>query len=451
MNIIFDAVMSAFQFLTDAGPTVMLPVIITIIGMIFRLEIGKAFKSGLTLAIGFTGIRLVLTFMTDNIGPAAKAMVENTGVQLDVLDVGWGSIAAVTWASPIIALLVFGILATNIVMLVLRRTNTLNVDIWNYHHMATVGVMTYFVTENIFLGVASSVVMAMFTFKLADWSQPLVEDFFGIPGVTVPTVSALSSLIIAWPANWLLDKVPFIRKSEFTLDSAQKYLGFFGDQTIIGMMLGFGFGILAGYDVTSVLQLGVSMAAVLVFLPRMTSLFVEGLMPISDAAQVWSQERFKGRNLFIGLDAAIVVGNQDVITIALVIIPITLALALFLPGNRVMPFADLAVLTFRVAMVVALTRGNVLKSLIIGTLVSISLLYAGTITAPILTEVALATGLDLGQGLITTLAGTSMIQSFLVFMAFTRNPIIGIPALVAGYGAYWYFLEYKNKDTVKVN
>src|SRR5699024_7847550 len=138
--------------------------------------------------------------------------------------------------------------------------------------------------------------------------------------------------------------IPGLNKSKFTLDNAQKYLGFFGDQMIVGLLLGLTFGVLAGYDITSVLQLGVSMSAVLVFLPRMTSLFVEGLMPISDAAQKWSQERFKGRDLFIGLDAAIVVGNQDVITIALVIIPVTLGLALFLPGNRVMPFADLAVI-----------------------------------------------------------------------------------------------------------
>lgn len=61
------------------------------------------------------------------------------------------------------------------------------------------------------------------------------------------------------------------------------------------------------------------------------------------------------------IDAAVVVGNPDVITTALIIIPLTIALALVLPGNRVLPFADLAVVPFRVAMVVALTRGNLLK------------------------------------------------------------------------------------------
>lgn len=71
-------IMNVFNFFIDAGPTVMLPVIITIIGLIFGLKITRAFKSGLTLGIGFAGIKLILDFMTTNVGPAAKAMVERT-------------------------------------------------------------------------------------------------------------------------------------------------------------------------------------------------------------------------------------------------------------------------------------------------------------------------------------------------------------------------------------
>ena len=55
MNIIMDV----FNFFIRAGATVMLPVIITIIGLIFGLKLSKAFKSGLTLAIGFAGIKLI--------------------------------------------------------------------------------------------------------------------------------------------------------------------------------------------------------------------------------------------------------------------------------------------------------------------------------------------------------------------------------------------------------
>ena len=436
-------VMNVFNFFIDAGPTVMLPVIITIIGMIFGLKISRAFKSGLTLGIGFAGIKLILDFMTTNVGPAAKAMVERTGVKLDALDVGWGSIAAITWASPIIAILIFAILLVNIVLLILKRTHTLDVDIWNYHHMAIVGVMVYFVTKNVFLGVGAAVLMAIITFKISDWSQPMVEDFFGIPGVSLPTVSALSSLVIAWPLNWLLDRIPLFRNSKFTIKDAQKYLGFFGDSMIMGGIIGLVIGALAGYDIKAILQLGVSMAAVLVLIPKMTSLFMEGLMPISDAAQKWSQEKFKGRKLFIGLDAAVVVGNPDVITTALIIIPLTIATALVLPGNRVLPFADLAVVPFRVAMVVALTRGNLLKNIIIGLVITASLLWCGSATSPVLTAIAKNVGIDLGSSsmLISSFASTSMIQSYLVFIAFTYKPLIGIPVLLVVFGAVWYFFD----------
>lgn len=129
---------------------------------------------------------------------------------------------------------------------------------------------------------------------------------------------------------------------------------------IMGLVIGMVIGVLAGYDIKAVLQLGVSMSAVLVLIPKMTSLFMEGLMPISDAAQKWSQ-KIQRYTFIYRIDAAVVVGNPDVITTALIIIPLTIALALVLPGNRVLPFADLAVVPFRVAMVVALTRGNLLK------------------------------------------------------------------------------------------
>lgn len=216
-----------------------------------------------------------------------------------------------------------------------------------------------------------------------------------------------------------------MRKSTFTIKDAQKYLGFFGDSMIMGLVIGFAIGFLAGYDIKAILQLGVSMSAVLVLIPKMTSLFMEGLMPISDAAQGWSQKKFKGRKLFIGLDAAVVVGNQDVITTALIIIPLTIALALVLPGNRVLPFADLAVVPFRVAMVVALTRGNLLKNIVIGLVVTASLLWCGSATAPILTEIAKSVGIDLGSGamLISSFASTALIDPIFIFGWF------GVPAM----------------------
>ena len=441
----WDAIMSGFNWLIGAGPTVMLPIIITVIGLVFGLKLGKAFKSGLTLGIGFAGIRLLLDYMSSNLGPAARAMVENIGINLDVLDVGWGSIAAITWSSPIIVFIVFAIFAVNIIMLLTKTTNTLDVDIWNYHHMAIVGIMVHYVTKNIWLGIGASVVMAITTFKIADWSQPLIEKFFGIPGVSLPTVSATSTLLLAWPLNWLLDRIPGINKINITLKDVQKYLGFFGDQMILGLILGSAIGLLGGYSVTASLQLGVSMSAVLVIIPKMTSLFVEGLMPISEAAQNWSQRKFKNRKLFIGLDAAIVVGNQDVITTALILIPLTIGLAFILPGNRMLPFADLAIIPFRIAFVVALTRGNFFKNIIIGLATTTAILYAGSITAPILTELASSIGIQVavvgGALFISSFSATSLSHSFLVFFAFVGPLLITMPIMIVVIATFWYYFE----------
>lgn len=447
MQIIYNI----FNVILDAGAVVMLPIIITIVGLIFQVKLSKAFRSGLTIGIGFAGINLVINMLKSNLGPAAQAMVENFGIKLDILDVGWGAIAAVTWSSPIIAILIFCILATNIIMLALKATDTLDVDIWNYHHMAIVGIMVYFVTKNVALGIAATVVMAIVTFKMSDWTAPLVEEYFGIPGVSLPTMmSALSSIVIAAPLNWILDRIPGINKIDFEIKDAQKYLGFFGEPTMMGLILGCIIGVLAKYNLASILSLGVNMAAVMVLIPKMTSLFMEGLMPISEAAKNFTQKKFKGRKFLIGLDAAVVVGNPDVITTSLIVIPMTILMAAVLPGNRVLPFADLAVVTFRVALVVAVTRGNLFKNIIMGLVCTGAILLAGTATAPVLTELALSVGLDLGEGLITSFAATSLTVSFLVYKAFISNLYISVPLLVLVVGGTWMVMSRINKKKAEM-
>lgn len=444
MQFLYDA----FQALLKAGAFVMLPVIITVVGLCLGMKITRAFRSGLTVGIGFVGIKLVIDMLAANIGPASKAMVENFGLQLDIIDVGWGAIASVTWASPIIPLLILTIFLMNVLLLSLRATDTLDVDIWNYHHMAIVGVLVYFVTDNIFVAVASAAVMAFITFKLSDWTSPLVERFFGIPNVSLPTMSFLSSVIIAYPMNWVLDRIPGVNKISMDLNKAQKYLGIFGESTMLGFILGCIIGGLAKYSVGAAFNLGVHMAAVMVLIPKMTSLFVEGLMPISEAATEFTSKRFKNRKFLIGLDAAVVVGDSRVITTALVLIPLTILMAAILPGNRVMPFADLAVITFRIALVVAIARGNVFRSILMGLVVMAAILYAGTLTSPVLTAVATQTGLDFKGQMISSFASVSMTISFLVYQVFINNLMITVPILLIALGVIYYFAQRAYKRAI---
>lgn len=65
---------------------------------------------------------------------------------------------------------------------------------------------------------------------------------------------------------------------------------------MLGLILGCILGLLARYDLAAILNLGVNMAAVMVLIPKMTSLFMEGLMPISEAAKKFTSENSKVEN-----------------------------------------------------------------------------------------------------------------------------------------------------------
>ncbi|TBX31631.1 PTS galactitol transporter subunit IIC, partial [Lactiplantibacillus paraplantarum] len=60
MKVLSDAV----QSIISVGPSVMLPIIIFIVGLIFRVKPGKALTSGITVGIGMIGINLVLNLLT---------------------------------------------------------------------------------------------------------------------------------------------------------------------------------------------------------------------------------------------------------------------------------------------------------------------------------------------------------------------------------------------------
>ncbi len=102
--------------------------------------------------------------------------------------------------------------------------------------------------------------------------------------------------------------------------------------------------------VTKVLQTGMNLAAVMLILPRMVKILMEGLIPVSEAARDFVKRRAGDREILVGLDSAILIGHPAAISSALILVPIAILLSVVLPGNRVILFADLAVIPFLVAM-----------------------------------------------------------------------------------------------------
>jgi PTS system galactitol-specific IIC component len=180
----------------------------------------------------------------------------------------------------------------------------------------------------------------------------------------------------------------------------------FGETLMLGLLLGLVIGVLAfpfkdpANDVVSILTLAMSLAAAMFLLPRMVGILMEGLMPISEAARKFVQKRFPGRQFYIGLDSAVAVGQPAVIATSLILVPVTLLLALALAplGNQVLPLVDLATIPFIVAIMVAVFRGNIVRSVIGGGILIGLGLFVATWIAPAFTNVAVASGFELGEG-----------------------------------------------------
>ncbi len=168
-----------------------------------------------------------------------------------------------------------------------------------------------------------------------------------------------------------------------------------GDSTVIGTLLGLIIGVLAGYNVTDTLQLAIKTGAVLLLMPKMVALLMEGLNPISEAGSDLIKKRFPNRDLYIGMDSALSVGHPAVLSASLVMVPVTLVLAVMLPGNTVLPFGDLATIPFLVCLMVPVFRGNILRTVIAATIYIGVGLYIATWITPLFTDMAAAADFDM--------------------------------------------------------
>ncbi|GEN57434.1 PTS galactitol transporter subunit IIC [Halolactibacillus alkaliphilus] len=379
------------------GATVILPVVIFLLGLAFGQKPGKAFRSGLTIGVAFVGIFLVVDLLVNNLGPAAQGMVERLGVNLNVIDVGWPASSSISWASSVAAFIIPLGLLVNAIMLVTKTTKCMNVDIWNYWHYTFTAAMIYAVSGSVVQSLIGAVLFQIVCLKVADWTAPMVQDFYEMPGVSVATGSTISYAPGIWLVK-LLQVTPGIKNLNADPDSIQKRFGIFGESIFIGLALGAVIGILAGFGIGDVIEIGMAMAAVMVLMPRMVKILMEGLMPVSESARGWLNKRFGESDITIGLDAAVLLGHPSVIATALILVPVTVLLAVILPGNALLPFGDLATIPFIVAFIVGAARGNIVHSVIVGAILIAISLYVATDVAPIMTQMAQDANFNMPEG-----------------------------------------------------
>ena len=410
-----DAITNGLQWFVNLGASVMLPILLFIFALILKIKPGKAFKAGLTIGIGFIGLNLVIGVLTKNLGPAAQAMVKNFGLHLGTIDIGWPAASAIAYGTVLGSLAIPVGVLTNVVLLLFGLTKTLDVDVWNYWHIAFTGSLVYIVSDSFALGLFTMVVHVMIIYLLADMSAPAVQKQYGLKGISFPQGASTPGFLLALPLNWIMDRIPGINRIKLTPKTIQKRMGIFGDSSVMGLLIGLIIGVLAKYSIAKTLQLGVSTAAVLVLMPRMVSLLMEGLSPISEGANKFVKSRFPGRDLYIGMDSALAAGNSTVLSSALILVPLTLLISVILPGNHVLPFGDLATLPYMIAIMAAVFGGDIFRTIIGGIVDVVASLYIASWVAPLVTASAKAANFNLqGNSSISVLSDGGVWPTWLI-------------------------------------
>lgn len=410
--------MQVINFVMDAGSSVFMPIIILVLGLIFGLKPGKAFKTGITVGIGFIGINLVISLLSDNLMVVINQLVDVYGFKLKAVDVGWPIAASVAWSSgAVVPVILISVFLLNIVLIIVGFTKTLDVDIWNYWQPLFIGGALYMVSGNMILSVIAACAAMAIIFKIADFSQPYVEKFFGIPGISIPHIESTGWALIGIPLNKLIDRIPVINKIDWTPEKIKKKLGVLGEPCVIGLIIGLLLALVARTDASTVMNTAMVTSAAMYLLPKMIGVLMEGLIPISTAASQFMQKKFKGKALYIGLDAAVVVGHPSIIATSLLLIPTTLLLAVIIPGNMTLPLAELSGLAFFVVWAVVPCNGNVFRGWLIGTLFMAVVLLISTDYAPVMTSLGESVGFKFpeGAGMVTCLSIGSQWISYVIY------------------------------------
>ncbi len=362
----YEFFLSFFQGVMSIGAAVLLPVIIAILGIFFRMKPGHAIKSGLLVGIGFQGLGLVVSFMITSLQPVLD-FYQSMGSGYDTVEIGFAALGAASWTVPFAVFAVPAIILINVLMLRLKWTHVMNVDIWNFMHFLVPGALAFALTGNAIFGFVVTVGLSVITLFIAEKAAPEWQGQFGLEGTTCSTLSLVGW---EWPISWALNKVleaiPGINKINLDLDTLSKKLGIFGDPAFIGVIAGAFLSLMTRQDFPTLLTVCMAMAAVMVLIPRMVGIMMEGITPIGTAANDYMKQKIgEDEDIVIGMDVAMGLGDPACITCTAIMIPVTIGLSFLVPNMRFFPLGMLAEVCYISVMPVMATRGNIFRTLII--------------------------------------------------------------------------------------
>lgn len=444
------------EVFSSFGAAVFVPVMLFIIARFMGVSGKKAFNSALLCAVGLTGFNLVINSYGGIIAPVVNQMVTNTGVTLDVLDTGWQSTSVIAYSTKV-GLIFFGIaILLQIVLFFLKWTNVFMAsDLWNNYSFMVWGSMLYLLTGNMILAMMLMIMQLLYILLFSEMCAKRWSTYYEYDNCCMTAPHHLESFPFAVLMNWLLGKIGF-NKIKLNAQTLQKKLGILGEPMFIGLVVGALIGIIGNFRTLigpgalaswgTVTSAAVSTAAIMAVFPKVAGIFASAFTSLTDAYKSKAAKSGEGREWYLSVNDACGYGEPNTLVTGILLIPIMLALAFILPGNTILPMADLVALPYMVEVFVCVSNGNIAKSVVSGAIwFSLGMLVCSQL-APTFTEVALQAGFELSQAGVYIISFGIMCHPLIagLFYAFwSQNPII-IGAVVIVYFVL-YFLFKKNR------
>ncbi len=395
---IIDAIV---QFVMDIGGGVFLPIIITLMGIVFKLGLFDSMRNGLRVGAGFLGINVVLNMLVAGIQPVVdhySGLGDGSG--FTVIDIGWEGMSAIAWSTSFALLIVPLAMILNYILLKVRFTKTMDIDVWNYFHVIIGGSMLYYILTlaGVESGVAyaAGVVFALGTFvvvlKFADWVAPRWQAYYDLPGTTCCNNDA----IYLWGINMvvckIIDKIPGLNKVSVNVSWFSDKLGSLGESSVLTFIVGIILSVITQQSPSNALTVSVTLAAAVILMPKVVSLLMEGLSPVSRAASTYFKNKLgDDYEINIGMDEALCLGDETGIELVGIMIPITMLIA-FLPGISMFPISTLGSLIYITCAASLFANGDVFRNLISSIAIVIYKSFVNSWMAPVATMLAFQAG-----------------------------------------------------------
>lgn len=383
-----------FEPIINLGAAPMMFIVLSLLAILMHVPASKAIEGGLKLAIALTGMGVIIGILTDNFAPALQDFVKSTGIELSITDVGWAPLATITWGSAYTLYFLLVVVVINIIMLILNKTNTLDVDIFNVWHLAIIGLIVMYYSHNLLLATLLVALLGVMKFINADLMKPTFNDLLNMPESNPTTTTHLNFLLN--PFIMVFDKIfdkllPFIDKYDFDAATLNEKIGFWGSKFAIGVYLGVFVGLLGQQPINTIFTLAFIGGVSLELFSVVGTWFISAVEPLSQGITNFMSQKMQGRKFNIGIDWPFLAARPEMWAAANVLAPIMLLIALILPGNNILPLGGIIAIGLTPALLVV-TRGKILRMIIIGTIMLPVFLLSGTAIAPFVTETAKTVG-----------------------------------------------------------